>query len=80
MYNMITASVPKFLTVIQEDSEVQVAIATLDIINEMLGKIGHPITQCTGMPEKILTTVRDVLQQKVKTTRTAGMQLHLEHT
>ena len=62
---MLTTSMIKFLTIIQEDSDRQVAITTLDVVNEIIKAAGEPVVQCTGMTDRIMATVKDVMMEKV---------------
>ena len=56
-----------FLTIIQEDVDREVAMATLEGLDDVIEKIGEPVIQYSGMTDKIITAVKSVLQGKVCT-------------
>ena len=63
---MLTTTVPKLLTIVQEDDDRQVATVTLETLNEMLQKIKMPVIQCLGgSPDKILAVIKMVMHEKV---------------
>ena len=64
---MLACSVPKYLKMIREDSERQVATVALDSFNEMLKNIKAPVIQVAGPPNTIPDLILDVLNKKVRT-------------
>ena len=66
MYTMLSSTLMNFLTIIQEDVDREVTMATLESLAEVIEKIGDPVVQYSGMTDRIISTVKTVLQEKVK--------------
>ena len=62
---MLSRAVPKYLKIIMDDPERQVAMVTLEMLGKMLQNVGRPIVQAEGMLDSILICVKNVLQHRV---------------
>lgn len=62
---MLQTSVPTLIKTVQEDTDRQVVIVTLETFKEMLDKIKTPVLEGVNRVDQIMTMIRNVLQQKV---------------
>ncbi|KAK2193044.1 hypothetical protein NP493_18g10006 [Ridgeia piscesae] len=69
---MLSRAVPKYLKIIMDDPERQVAMVTLEMLGKMLQNVGRPIVQAEGMLDSILICVKNVLQHRATSQDTNG--------
>ncbi|CAH1780460.1 unnamed protein product [Owenia fusiformis] len=62
--NMLSTCVPKFITMVRQDSDRQVAMTTLETIQEMLEKIKAPVLEGQGHLEELCACLKEVLLLK----------------
>ncbi|KAL3859840.1 hypothetical protein ACJMK2_010031 [Sinanodonta woodiana] len=65
LMNMLKTVIPKFLTVIKEDVDRVVVMTTVDVIHDILEKIGEMVLQVTGASEQILFCMKEIFTHQV---------------
>ncbi|KAH3769238.1 hypothetical protein DPMN_170487, partial [Dreissena polymorpha] len=65
MMEMLNNLVPKFLHVISEDTDREVVMATVDVVHDLLEKIGQPVLQVPNATDQILTRMKLIFIHKV---------------
>ncbi|KAK3601657.1 hypothetical protein CHS0354_038220 [Potamilus streckersoni] len=65
LINMLKTVMPKFLTVIKEDLDRVVVMTTVDVIHDILEKIGEMVLQVTGASEQILICMKEIFTHQV---------------
>ncbi|WAR12428.1 IPO4-like protein [Mya arenaria] len=65
LMGMLNTLVPKFLTIISEDDDREVVMSTVDVIHDILEKIGQPVLQVPEATDQILTKMKLIFIHKV---------------
>ena len=65
LHAMCTTLVPKFITMIREDTERKVVMDVLEALNEMITKVQQPVLQDPKDIETIMSAVGEVFFYKV---------------
>ena len=63
--SMLNTLVPQFLNVISEDSDREVVMATVDVMHDLLEKIGQPVLLVPDATDLILTKMKLIFVHKV---------------
>ena len=62
---MLNTLVPQFLTIISEDGDREVVMATVDVIHDLLEKVGVAVLQVPDATDHILTRMKLIFMHKV---------------
>lgn len=63
--SMLNTLVPKFLDMIAEDTDREVVMATVDVLHDLLEKVGQPVLQVQDATDQILTKMKLIFIHKV---------------
>ena len=69
---MLNTLVPKFLTIIADDSDREVVMTAVDNIHDMLEKIGAPVLQVPNATDQILTKMKLIFTHQVSVCTRTG--------
>ena len=62
---MLNTLVPRFLSIIADDDDREVVMATVDVIHDLLEKVGQPVLQVQDATDQILTKMKLIFMHKV---------------
>ncbi|XP_045193420.2 importin-4-like [Mercenaria mercenaria] len=62
---MLNTLVPRFLSIIADDDDREVVMATVDVIHDLLEKVGQPVLQVPDATDQILTKMKLIFIHKV---------------
>jgi len=62
---MLNTLIPKFLTIIEEETDREVVMATVDVIHDLLEKIGQPVLEVPNSTDHILTKMKLIFTHQV---------------
>ena len=62
---MLNTLVPKFLSIIADESDREVVMTAVDNIHDMLEKIGAPVLQVPNATDQILTKMKLIFTHQV---------------
>ena len=63
--SMLNTLIPKFLSVIEEERDREVVMATVDVIHDLLEKVGQPVLQVENATDQILTKMKLIFTHQV---------------
>jgi hypothetical protein len=63
---MLNTLIPRFLSIIADDDDREVVMATVDVIHDLLEKVGQPVLQVQDATDQILTKMKLIFIHKVQ--------------